>query len=334
MKNTISACLIVKNEEKFLANCLKSCQKFFDEIVVVDTGSTDDSINIAKKFTDKVFSFKWSNDFSKARNFSKSKASSNWIFHIDADEEIEYFDKKIFNEIIQNNKIIAFFIKINNIISKRIQKFDYQSRLFINNENIFWKHKVHEQVTDSLFRFCREYDKKIYDSSFSIIHYGYRPYIVKKRDKYVRNLNLLKFEIADNNYDLYTLLKYITTLHKVQTDDYENELIIYSKHFFNLINQINFSELKELKPVKYFPFVISKFHNLLNHNFLNQIIQFYEKYFNNYIEFQYLKYVYLKNYLKDFQTAQQILISIKKMVNENQDPNINADLKEIIFEAK
>ena len=65
----ISACLIVRNEEKMIENCLKSL-KDFDEIIVVDTGSIDRTIKIAKKYTNKIYNFKWNDDFSEARNFS------------------------------------------------------------------------------------------------------------------------------------------------------------------------------------------------------------------------------------------------------------------------
>ena len=71
----ISVCLIVKDEELVIERCLCCVQKFADEIIVVDTGSKDRTKELAKKFTDKVFDFEWDDDFSKARNFSFSKAT-------------------------------------------------------------------------------------------------------------------------------------------------------------------------------------------------------------------------------------------------------------------
>jgi len=84
---TISLCMIVKDEEDALARCLDSVD--VDEIIIVDTGSTDSTKKIARKYTDKVFDFRWKNDFSDARNFSISKATSDWILVLDADEVIE-----------------------------------------------------------------------------------------------------------------------------------------------------------------------------------------------------------------------------------------------------
>jgi Glycosyl transferase family 2. len=76
---TISLCMIVKNEELTLDRCLTSIKDAVDEIIIVDTGSTDLTKNIGKKYTDKIFDFKWIDDFSAARNFSFSKATMDYI---------------------------------------------------------------------------------------------------------------------------------------------------------------------------------------------------------------------------------------------------------------
>lgn len=89
MNPFITACLIVKNEEDMLRKCLESLRDGIDEIIIVDTGSTDKTKVIAKEFTDKVYDFEWNNDFSAARNFAASKGSGEWILAIDADECVE-----------------------------------------------------------------------------------------------------------------------------------------------------------------------------------------------------------------------------------------------------
>ena len=86
---TLSVCLIIKNEAEVLERCLTCVKKFADEIVVVDTGSDDNSVEIAKKFTDKVHFFKWCDDFSAARNFAFDKASSDLLMWLDADDVID-----------------------------------------------------------------------------------------------------------------------------------------------------------------------------------------------------------------------------------------------------
>ena len=84
----ISVCLIVKNEEVVIERCLNSVVPFADEIIVTDTGSSDDTKKIAAKFTDKIYDFKWNDDFSLARNYAFSKASCDYLFWIDADDVI------------------------------------------------------------------------------------------------------------------------------------------------------------------------------------------------------------------------------------------------------
>ena len=91
-KLPISVCIIAKNEEKHIGQCLRHLLPYGMEIVVVDTGSTDETAAIARKYTDKVFGFEWINDFSAARNFAVSQASNNWILVVDCDEYVKELD--------------------------------------------------------------------------------------------------------------------------------------------------------------------------------------------------------------------------------------------------
>ena len=84
----LSLCMIVKNEEKLLPGCLESAKDFVDEIIIVDTGSTDKTIEIAKQYNAKIYEHPWENNFSKHRNQSISYATSDWILYLDADEEL------------------------------------------------------------------------------------------------------------------------------------------------------------------------------------------------------------------------------------------------------
>ena len=77
---TITLCMIVKNEEKVLERCLESIRDLMDEIIIVDTGSTDRTKEIAAKYTDQIFDFEWINDFSAARNFAFSRATCDYIY--------------------------------------------------------------------------------------------------------------------------------------------------------------------------------------------------------------------------------------------------------------
>ncbi|MDE7476455.1 MAG: glycosyltransferase family 2 protein, partial [Lachnospiraceae bacterium] len=88
----VSVCMIAKNEEQYIEQCLRKLIRFNMEIVVVDTGSTDKTKEIAARYTDKLFDFVWCDDFSAARNYAVSKASNNWILILDCDEYVQEID--------------------------------------------------------------------------------------------------------------------------------------------------------------------------------------------------------------------------------------------------
>jgi GT2 family glycosyltransferase/cytochrome c-type biogenesis protein CcmH/NrfG len=119
-KAMLSVCMIVKNEEEHLVKCLKSVRDVVDEMIVVDTGSTDKTIDIARVFGAQVFDFEWNDDFSSARNLSLSKATGDWILVLDADEVISTIDHKRLLKTIDRGKQrpVAFDIVTRNYLGK------------------------------------------------------------------------------------------------------------------------------------------------------------------------------------------------------------------------
>ena len=95
----ISVCLIVKNEEDVIGRCLESVKGFADEIIVVDTGSSDKTKDSVRKFTDKLYDFEWIDDFSAARNFAFSKAAKDYLFWLDADDIVMPEDAEKINNL-------------------------------------------------------------------------------------------------------------------------------------------------------------------------------------------------------------------------------------------
>ena len=113
MNNTnpsISLCMIVKDEEESLPTCLNSIRDYVDEIIIVDTGSTDSTVEIAKSYNAKVYHHPWENSFSKARNYSLSYATCDWILIMDADEEIEKKDAFKLRDVIKNDDVNLIFM--------------------------------------------------------------------------------------------------------------------------------------------------------------------------------------------------------------------------------
>lgn len=99
---TISLCMIVKNEEAHIARCLDSVAELVDEIIIVDTGSTDRTAEIVSEYTSKVYSYPWEDDFSEARNYSFSKASMDYCMWMDADDILEKTEKEKFLRLKQS----------------------------------------------------------------------------------------------------------------------------------------------------------------------------------------------------------------------------------------
>lgn len=148
---SISLCMIVKNEEKVLARCLNSAKDIADEIVIVDTGSTDNTKKIASRFTDKIFDFKWEDDFAKARNFSFSKATKEYILWLDADDVILSSDREKFIKLkstLDKNSADVVMMKYNLSYDENGKPtFSYyRERLLKKCNKCLWKGRVHEVI--------------------------------------------------------------------------------------------------------------------------------------------------------------------------------------------
>ncbi|MFA6978802.1 MAG: glycosyltransferase [Ignavibacteriaceae bacterium] len=195
----ITLSMIVKNEEKHLANCLESVKKVVDEIVLVDTGSTDNTLEIAKKYSAKIFHFEWINDFAAARNFALEKSFGDWILYLDADECLSQKSVYELQKLTKNKKREAFKCIINNIdeINSRPSVMTY-TRLFPNDKRVRFEGKVHEQIENSL----RKNNYVIKNSRIEIDHYGYNLTKDDLRNKAKRNLSILlkQFDEIKSSY--------------------------------------------------------------------------------------------------------------------------------------
>lgn len=150
---TISLCMIVKNEEKVLARCLDSAKDIADEIVIIDTGSTDKTKEIARKYTNNVYDFKWVLDFSKARNYSFSKATKDYIMWLDADDVISKENKEKLLELKKNmdGKTDIYFLKYNTGFDENgnVNFSYYRERILKRENNYKWIGAIHEVIEPS-----------------------------------------------------------------------------------------------------------------------------------------------------------------------------------------
>lgn len=149
----ISLCMIVKNEEDIIGRCLDSIKDLVDEIIIVDTGSTDRTKEIVSKYTDKVFDFKWVDDFAKARNFSFSKATKDYILWLDADDIILEEDRKNFlklkNEL--DGSVDIYQMKYNYTVDENNNPTFVQVRVRLvkREKNYQWVSPIHEVIIPS-----------------------------------------------------------------------------------------------------------------------------------------------------------------------------------------
>lgn len=184
----ISLCIIVKNEEKKLEACIKSVKALVDEIIVVDTGSEDNTKKIAAKYTDKIFDFLWKNDFSAARNYGISQTENEFVLIMDADEvimdgqreELLFFAEKYPQEIGRP--------LFTNVYERQGQIYKEKERIgrFFSKEYYKFDGIIHEQIV-SMDGICR----KSYDLPLQIFHSGYNGNIEERKQKAKRNISLL-----------------------------------------------------------------------------------------------------------------------------------------------
>ena len=184
---SLSLCMIVKDEENVIRRCLDSVVNIVDEIIIVDTGSTDKTKEIAKEYTDKIYDFKWIDDFSEARNFSFSKASKEYILWMDADE---YFDKenqeKLINlksNLTDNIDSITFETNMLGYNNECFTFIGRRNRIVKKDKNFKWIGFVHEYI---------DLSGEILDSDICIIHH-------KLKSVSDRNLNLYKKNLKAGN---------------------------------------------------------------------------------------------------------------------------------------
>lgn len=200
----LSVCIIVKNEEKLIEQCLKHLLLLEYEIIVVDTGSTDKTREVAFKYTDKVFDYPWHEDFAAARNYAISKASNDYVLMVDSDEILVSYDKKelealigkypdgigrllIANEYIRNNEKYRVISRVSRLFSKNL--YHYQGR-------------IHEQIVPISKGSTAGI---IYDIPLRVNHSGYDGNLEIRRKKTERNISLLKKELDERGDDPYIL---------------------------------------------------------------------------------------------------------------------------------
>lgn len=204
----LSMCAIVKDEETSLPNCIDSVKDVVDEIVIVDTGSTDKTPEIAKDLGASLYHFTNYKDLSEARNYSLEKATSDWILVLDADEVLlSDIVPQIKEAIQQENQILINLIRQE--IGAEQSPYSLVSRLFRNHPDVRFSRPYHQMVDDSIIELLqREPQWKVgYLSPVAIGHYGYKPGTIAAKNKYIRALSAMEAYLEEHPNDPYTCSK-------------------------------------------------------------------------------------------------------------------------------
>lgn len=203
----LTLCAIVKNEESALPRLLASVKGIVDEIVIVDTGSTDRTVEIAKQHGATVLFHPFADDFSAPRNTGLAAATRTWILVLDADEVLKDGSKAAIRDALRSDRVAGYYLEFwNDLGGERIHRCGLM-RLFRNDPSIRFDFCLHEQVLPSLIEFARARSLKLAPLSGAVVlHDGYRQEKVDSKAKDERNLRLYRKQIAlypDNAYSWY-----------------------------------------------------------------------------------------------------------------------------------
>ena len=198
---TLSVCLITKNEEHNLVRCINSVKTIADEIILVDTGSTDNTLNIAKKLGVSIYETKWNNSFSEAKNFALEKCTKDWILVIDADEALQQGDDIKLKSFIQNKEYEALYLNLVNLIGSESINETPSLRIFRNRKDYRFKNKLHEQIFPSISAIAKP--SAFSSTDITLYHYGYDHNVVDMSKKIQRNINILNIYTEDEKDGLY-----------------------------------------------------------------------------------------------------------------------------------
>lgn len=285
MRNNISACLIVKDEEYYIEKCLKSLRDRVDEIIVVDTGSKDRTVELASKNADKILHFKWINDFSAARNFSIENAKHDFVYISDADEAVFEWDTNSVQDFIEKNRTstVGFVNIINKYVMNGEEKTrsQFETRLF-NRHEYHYEGIIHEQIVQNN---GGKFERVKLNIKF--LHTGYNTEDIERKNKAARNIGMLQQALKQKGDDCYLLYQLGKGYDAAK--DYAKAVECYKKAI-DLIENIYYQYVEEL--------IISYGYDLLriNDNSGAMVIEKYRDCFSHSPEYNFiLAYIYMMN---------------------------------------
>jgi glycosyltransferase involved in cell wall biosynthesis len=196
----VSAAIIVKDSERCMARCLDSILNAVDEVIVVDTGSSDRTVAIIESYQIKhdhvkLFHFAWVDDFSAARNYSLSKVTNNWVFVVDSDDVLPEQDqlkvREYVNRMNKKNEQVVFDIVYDNTVNGVITESIPNGYVRLFPAELRYEDKIHEQISFG--------NLKRIQSDIHLLHDGYDINVIDIKEKKKRNLTMLIESLKEDN---------------------------------------------------------------------------------------------------------------------------------------
>ncbi len=206
----VSLCMIVRDEEKRLPRCLESARPWVQEIVVVDTGSRDNTCTIARQFEATVVETDWGDDFSAPRNLSLDRATGRWILVLDADEILEVDSAEQWNSALHRDDLAGFVVPVVSSLTGNRTTTATLLRCFRNHPTVRYHGPFHERVDESLHRWARNQGAGLGHLPATIHHVGYQEHVVAERGKEARDRRLLERTLREYSHDPYLMFKVAT----------------------------------------------------------------------------------------------------------------------------
>ncbi|NQX48406.1 glycosyltransferase [Paenibacillus tritici] len=225
-KPSISLCMIVRDEEELLPRCLDSVRTLTDDIIIVDTGSADGTIEIAERYGARVIRHVWQNDFAEARNVGLEAATGDWIIFLDADEVLDPYRCELITSYMSHTEIEGILFQIHSYLDEQVP---WQTmitpalRMFRNRPEYRFRNAIHEQIIDSIA--SHKPDAALGQSDLIIHHFGSDPKRMASKQKIKRNRTALSGVLKKeptNSYQIYNL-----AVNYCQTHELEQAVLLF-----------------------------------------------------------------------------------------------------------
>lgn len=228
---TLSVCMIAKNEEKNIGRCLESVKHIADEMIVVDTGSQDRTMEIARSYGAKVIEDPWQDDFSRARNCSLDAVTKDWVLFLDADEALPYEDAVHLKKLISDphQPYQAYYFRLQTMVGGENIREAVIMRLFKYDKSYRFVGRIHEQIINDIKE--KHGDACTANTDIRVLHYGYDQGEEVNKRKNQRNINIL-LKCSDEEKHCYYY--YVLGNEYLRSDQVDEAIVCYEKSYYDV----------------------------------------------------------------------------------------------------